>query len=132
MASVDLTEPVYMDLATLKIDADNYESAISSAQFTPTSSVVFTGINGRKISKGKWTLAVDHAQDWKTATSLSNYLHAHEGESKEVVLIPEGGGPSFTATIAIAAGTIGGPADTLAASSVSFESSKPVITPAAP
>lgn len=127
MPEVDLAEPVYMDLATLKIDADNYEAAISSASFTPNSSVVFTGINGKKISRSKWQLAIDHAQDWATSESLSNYLHAHEGESKTVVLVPATGGPSFTATIAIAAGTIGGTADTLAASSVTFESSRPVI-----
>jgi len=126
MANVDLDAPIYMDLATLKIDADNYESAISAATFTPNSSVVFTGINGRKISRSKWQLAVEHAQDWETATSLSNYLLEHEGESKEVVLVPASGGPSFTATIAIAAGTIGGTADTLASSSVTFESSRPV------
>lgn len=127
MPEVDLSEPVYMDLATLKIDVDNYEAAISSATFTPNSSVVFNGINGKKVSRSKWQLAVEHAQDWETAESLSNYLHAHEGESKTVVLVPTAGGPSFTATIAIAAGTIGGAADTLASSSVTFESSRPII-----
>lgn len=127
--------PITVNAATLKIDADNYEAAIGSAVFTPsTKTSSFTAINGQTYQSqapATWTLDVNFAQDFETAGSLSNYLHAHEGESKEAVLTEVESGATFTATISIAPGAIGDAAGSIAQSKVSLGSTKPVVTPAA-
>jgi hypothetical protein len=136
MAKIALPEPLVLANATIKIATDNYEAATSGVTFTPsvpTSTVAFKAIDGSAYSKttqgaSTWVCGIDFAQDWKTTGSLSNYLHDHEGEEVEAVFVPEAGTgmPSFTATITIQPGAIGGAADGVATASVSLPSTKPV------
>lgn len=134
MTSVPL-EPVTINSATLMIDSDNYEAAIGSAIFTPsTKSSSFAAINGDTVTSqanSTWVLDLTYAQDFATATSLANYLHANEGKSKSATFVPNTGGPTITATLVIAPGAIGDAAGSIAQSKVSLGSTKPVITPAA-
>lgn len=135
MAKIALT-PTVLKNATMKVAADNYEAAISEAAFVPavaSSSVSFKGIDGSTYSEtttqaSTWTLNLTYAQDFTLATSLSNYLHAHEGEEVEAVFVPEEGSglPEFTSTITIVPGQIGGPVDTVLTSTVSLPATKPV------
>lgn len=133
MTNIALT-PVTVNAATLKIDADNYEAAIGSAVFTPsTKTSSFVAINGltyQSQSPSTWTLDLNYAQDFETAASLANYLHANEGASKAAVLTEVASGATFTATISIAPGAIGDAAGSIAQSKVSLGSTKPVIAPA--
>jgi hypothetical protein len=71
---------------------------------------------------------LEYAQDRATPESLSNYLLAHVGEEVAAVFVPEAGSgmPSFTATLTVVPGQIGGAVDQVAVSSVSLPSTKPV------
>jgi len=136
MTKVALAEPLVLANATIKVGTDNYEAATSGVTFTPTiptSTVAFKGIDGSAYSKttqgaSTWVCTIDYAQDWKTPGSLSNYLHDNEGTEVEAVFVPEDGSgmPSFTATITVQPGAIGGAADAVATGSVSLPSTKPV------
>lgn len=130
MTSIALA-PVTINAATLMIDADNYEAAIGSAIFTPsTKTSSFVAINGQTYqsqSPSTWTLDITYAQDFETAASLANYLHTNEGSSKQAVLTEVASGKTFTATITIAPGAIGDAAGSIAQSKVSLGSTKPVI-----
>ena len=114
--------------ALLKVDADNYEKHVSSVTFTPNTSQ----LNWQSITPSgafsdstspTWTCAISYAQDWKTANSLSQYLLANSGESKTVVFYPLGDGigmPTFTATLKIVPGPIGGDVNTVQVGTVTM------------
>jgi len=129
--------PIVLKNATFKVGTDNYEAATSGVTFVPstsTSTVTFKGLTPTAsfsfptTSPSEWVCNIDYAQDWSTATSLSNYLHDHEGETVTVEFVPEAGtgAPSFTADVTIAPGQIGGSVDQVATSSVSLGCTKPV------
>lgn len=126
-------QPIILADAALTLDSGAYEGQISGAVFTPSSSpVTFTAINGdvhTLATKATWTLDLTYAQDWEDATSLSDYLHAHEGEVVSAVFEPVDGGRSFTANVTITPGAIGASDTTAVASStVSLGSTKPVAS----
>lgn len=133
MTAVALAAPFAMNDATLKIDADSFEAAVTSVKFTPAPAIAtIPTINGDSTpvaGASQWTLAVGYAQDHKTPSSLARYLHDNEGLSKTVTFEPQGavtGDPTFTATVTIVAGEIGGDANSPARSSVNMPSSRPV------
>lgn len=131
MTSIDLS-PVTINAATLMIDTDNYEAAVGSAVFTPsTKTSSFTAIDGTTVqsqSPSTWVLDLTFAQDFETAGSLSNYLHSNEGQSKTAVFKETATGKSFTSTITIAPGAIGDAAGSIAQSKVSMGCTKPVVS----
>jgi len=100
--------PFTMDNCTLKIDADNYEKAITRVEFVPTS--IFESIDGSEVYA--WDANLEYVQDWETAGSLSNYLAQNAGSKKAVEFVPLGadGGFKFTATLTLKPGSIGGAA----------------------
>lgn len=128
--------PLYMSNATLKVAADNYEAAVSSVTFTPSTSVAtFKGLTPTAVfkhaSSSEWVCEVAFVQDWATAGSLSNYLFEHEGETVSVDFEPEAGGPTITASVVIVPGSIGGAVDAFATSSVQLGvNGKPTIAAA--
>jgi hypothetical protein len=68
-----------------------------------------------------WTLELSFVQDWDSATSLSRYLYANQGSEVAVTLQPkDASGPSFTMTVHVVPGTVGGDTRAFAASSVSL------------
>jgi hypothetical protein len=108
---------------SIKIDVDNYESAISAFSMTPNSSIstwkggtpadVFSD-----ITSPTWVCDLTVAQDWVTPTSLALYLLNNTGKSVDVEFFPLGTGPSFTATLILASPVIGGAIDAWGESSV--------------
>jgi len=135
----DITpEPLFLSNSIATIGTDNYEAAINSATFTPsTSTVTFKGLKPGSVftrqTAATWVCELQFVQDWETVGSLSNYLHEHEGESVQFVLVPEADGPTVTATIIITPGAIGGAVDTFGVATVSLGvDGKPVIAPAVP
>lgn len=135
MAAVAVA-PIVLKNATLKVAADNYESGVSEVSFVPSTAqttLSFKGINGATHSEtttqgSTWVCNLTYAQDWETPTSLSNYLHANEGEEVAVEFVPEAGSgqPAFTATITVVPGQIGGPVDQVLTATVSLPSTKPL------
>lgn len=130
-------EPIVLKNCTVKIDADSYEAATSSVTFVPsvaTSTVTFKGLTPTArfsfptAEPSEWVANIDYAQDWQTAESLANYLHEHEGDEVACEFVPEAGSgmPSFTSTLTIVPGQIGGAVDAVAVSSVSLPATKPV------
>jgi hypothetical protein len=134
---IDLTSPYAMKQATLVIGADDYSSAVSQAEFQPsTSSSSWTAINGHSVqlpSTATWVLALGLAQD-DDPGGLSRYLLAHEGEQVAVKLTPVVGGTVWDATVTLTPGAIGGTAGAdLAVAQVNLPViGKPVPTDPAP
>ncbi len=121
------------------VDADDYQAGCSQVQFDPASSTsTWQGLTPTATftdaSTATWTCTVAYAQDWETPDSLAQYLHAHEGESVDVVFKPKSGsGPSFEATVIIAPGTIGGTVNQWTVATVTLGvSGKPTLVPTAP
>lgn len=133
-------KPLFLRNCTVSIGTDSYEQAISSVTFTPSASTVtFKGLTPDAVfnfaTPSTWVAALAFAQDWSTAGSLSNYLHAHEGESVVMTFKPaldDLTSPTVTANITVVPGAIGGAQGAVAVSQVSLPvSGKPEITPAA-
>lgn len=118
-------EPLYMDAADLNIAGDDYAAHISGASFVPsTSTVTWQGAKPAAVftrqTRATWVLNLNFAQDWESAKSLSQYLHANEGTITPIVLTPVSGGKSFTADVIIAPGTIGAEINQFGTSSISL------------
>ncbi len=71
-----------------------------------------------------WTCQMRLAQDFGT-DGLAKYLLDNEGEEVEAEFTPVAGGPTFYATLTLAAPQIGGDIDTYGESTVTHTSSKP-------
>lgn len=134
MATIAVTPLVLKDYL-IKIDADNYEKAVSAVILTPpsASAVTWQGPVGEDHSdeseSGAWTCQVDYAQDWETAGSLSAYLFDHAGEEATVEFVPRSGAglPKFTVDLVLRSGPVGGQTRQFATSSVTMTcKAKPV------
>jgi hypothetical protein len=114
----------------LTIEADNYAAHVSSALLTPSTDVPVLKWQGMTptsaFSEGgsvstSWAFAINMAQDWQTADSLSQYLFDNAGQVKTFTLTPQKGkGKSFTFDATIVPGQIGGDVNTVAVSPVSM------------
>ena len=118
-------QPILMGNASLTFGADGYQAHVSSATFTPTSSVVtWKGLSPAAVfsfgANATWTLDLELAQDWETASALSRYLYENEGQTVAVVFEPVDGGASVTADVIITPGAIGGAVDAVATATVSL------------
>jgi len=105
--------PLYFDDVVLTIDGDDYSPAASKATLTPnTTSTMFHGLkpdDNFPASSTDWSLALSYVQDWDSAESLSRYLFANQGSDIATTLKPKSGsGPSFTMTLHIVPGSVGG------------------------
>ena len=130
-------QPFVLKDVLLVIGADNYEKQVSTVEFAPTASIVsWKGLNPTAVytdvSNATWVCNLTYAQDWETPNSLSGVLFDSEGTTKVVTFKPKSGsGPSFTATLTITPGTIGGAGDATAVATVSLGVvGKPVRVPA--
>lgn len=117
--------PFIMKDCTLTVAADSYEAHVSAVELVPSSSTVnWKGLTPAAVfsfgTNATWVANLSFAQDWATANSLSRYLFENEGEEIEAVFEPVAGGPSVTATLLIAPGSIGGAVDSVAVSTVSL------------
>lgn len=122
--------PILMGNATVKIggtSGNNYEGAVSSVEFTPSSTAVnFKGLTPSAVftyaTNATWQLALSFAQDWDTSTSLSNYLFDNQGKTVQVDVYPTAGTgkKGFTAQVIITPGSIGGAVDSVAVATVTL------------
>ncbi len=122
-------QPIILTDIVLTVEADNYEAHVSRVEFVPTTSIVkWKGLTPSSVfqfpTSSDWALNLDYAQDWSTEDSLSQYLFDNEGTSKVVTFKPKkpatGTAPTWTATVFITPGAIGGAIDTVAAASVTL------------
>lgn len=133
MVSVAVKPFILRDV-DLVIGVDNYEAHVSEVTFTPTAAQVnWTGLAGNTVAAtatATWVVTLGYAQDWDTANSLSQYLHANEGTTVAIQFTPGDGEGSFDANVALSPGSIGGVAGVFATSTVSLGCDKPVFTAA--
>lgn len=118
-------EPLFISESTLTMGLDDYAAHISGAQFVPSSSTVTwkgakRGSAFSRQTSPTWALTLNYAQDWESASSLSKYLLAHEGESITIELAPIDGGQAFEAEVIITPGAIGGEVDSFGTTSVTL------------
>lgn len=128
--------PLVMKDVTLTIGTDDYKKHVDQVTFTPSAQTqTWTGLGGNShtdVGTATWSCVLNYVQDWETTDSLSQYLLENEGESVSVTFKPKSGsGPSFTATVTITPGAIGGSVNAYATTSVTLGSTKPVLVPAA-
>lgn len=114
MAVIPLTKPYVMNDATFVVAADNYEAALSQVQLDPTvQTSTWSAINGDKRrgqARAEWSVTLGLAQDLDPDGFL-RYLHDHEGEVVDAVLVPiAAGGVSVEVSLWIAPASIGGTA----------------------
>lgn len=131
--------PLFLNDIVMQIGtSDSFETAISSATFTPSNKLVtFQGGTPDSVfnfpGPTTWTLDLEYAQDWDTTGSLSNYLHANEGAVVAAVFTPKEGDsetPTVTANIIITPGSIGGDIGAVGTAKVSLGlNGRPVIVP---
>lgn len=125
MAEIDV-QPIVLKDMVLKIGADDFAAAVSSAIITPAGGLVTwkglkpTSVHSFPIAP-TFTLDLEYAQDWAGTTSLSRYLWDHQGEKiEDVVLEPESGvGTRWTFDMLVATGAVGGAVDTVGTATVS-------------
>lgn len=129
--------PLLMKDVVLSLGADDYASHASAVTFTPTVAVLtWQGLSPEAtitdVSKATWTCGITYAQDWTAADSLARFLYENEGDAVPVTFRPRNGiGPSFTATVTIAPGAIGGVVNAFAEGTVTLGCDRPVLVPAA-
>lgn len=139
MVAIAVKPHVLKDVV-MSIGTDDYEGHVSSALLSPaattpqlqwqglTPSASFSESGSTTVA---WTFAINAAQDWETANSLSQYLFDHVGEVKTVSLSPQRGvGKTFTFDVTIIPGQIGGDVNTVAVAPVTMNvDGVPVMTP---
>lgn len=122
-------QPILLTNIDLKIAADNYEAALSKVQFDPATAIVkWKGLTPASVfnfsTSADWTVTLEFAQDWSTTNSLGQYLLANAGKTVVMTFKPQkpatGTSPTWTASVIIAPGAIGGAVDTVATASVTL------------
>lgn len=126
--------PLVLRDCLLTIDADNYEKHVSGVKWTPNVSTedwrgVSPGTGFSEPGEPRWSIQLPYVQDWETTNSFAQYLHEHVGQSVVMTFTPvKGSGrKTFTATVRIIPGAIGGDVDEYATESVTMPSSAPAI-----
>jgi hypothetical protein len=127
MAIINVT-PFVMKNAVITFVADDYSKAVSSATLTPSGGITtFKGLKTDAVytfaQNVTWTLDLEYAQDWSTATSLSRYLFANQGQNVACTVNVNdvaSGETSWAMTVSITAGAVGGAIDSVAVATVSL------------
>lgn len=129
-------QPIYLKDVVLTVDGDTYEKHVSGVTFTPSvTSATWKGLEPSavftNVGASTWMIDLAYAQDWETTDSLSAYLFANEGEEITLSFVPVSGGGTWSATVIIVPGAVGGAVDSYATSSVSLPvQGRPTFTPA--
>lgn len=106
-------------------DVGDYEASLSKVEIVPSVSVqVWKGLTPSAVFQDvpapEWTCNIDHAQDWETASSFSQYCLANVGKKVTAKFTPKTGGKAATVTITILPGSIGGGVGAFATASVAL------------
>lgn len=123
--------PLILRDVIMTIAGNDYQAACSEVTITPSvSPLVWKGLARnvhQSVPDATWAAAITFAQDWDTTGALSAYLMDNEGTAVSVTFKPRaGGGASFTTTLTITPGAIGGKVDTYGETSVTLPATKPV------
>jgi hypothetical protein len=128
--------PLFLKDTLFSVAADNYEAALSACTFTPAASTsTWQGLTPTASftfsTTATWTVTLTYAQDWSSATSLSRYLFDNEGKEVVVKFAPVKGAttaPTFTATVIVTPGAVGGSVNATAEATVTLAlKGKPVL-----
>ena len=118
----EIVNAAYFPAGTITVGTDGYKAAVTSAELVPTTPTeVIRDIGGGiTVVSGppEWALGLNFMQDLKTTNSFSQYLITNQGTKKTIVYTPLATGKTFTVTVLIIAGAVGGPANAIAKSSV--------------
>ncbi|PYY57773.1 hypothetical protein DEJ17_09745 [Curtobacterium sp. MCSS17_011] len=130
-----MSNTIYMKQVTFTVAAHDYATQLSSVALTPnTTTATWAGFNGatqKNTAAADWSADLTFGQDW-SADGFSRYLYENEGEEVEVVFAPKSGGPTFTATVTLTPGSVGGATNTYVESTVSLPvNGKPELSTAA-
>ncbi|WP_433586367.1 hypothetical protein [Microbacterium hydrocarbonoxydans] len=132
-------KPFVLKDVLFQVETDNYEAHLSQVQFDPSSSIqTWQGLTPASVhtdaTTATWQGILAYAQDWETPNSFSRYLYDHEGEEIDVVFKPRSGsGPSFSVTIIVTPGSIGGTVNAFATASVTVGcKGRPELVPVTP
>lgn len=116
------TTPYIIGKSELTIEADNFTSAVNSAQLVPTTpTAVHRDIGGGiKVIAGTptWVLDLGAAQDWAADSSLVHYLRLNHGVTKSAKLTPVDGGRGVTVQLVCLSTSVGGAAAAIANTTV--------------
>lgn len=129
-------QPIYLKDVVLTVDGDTYEKHVSGVTFTPSvTSATWKGLEPSavftNVGSSTWMIDLAYAQDWETTDSLSAYLFANEGAEITLSFVPVTGGGTWSATVIIVPGAVGGAVDSYAVSTVSLPvQGRPTFTPA--
>jgi len=129
-------QPIYLKDVVLTVDGDTYEKHVSGVTFTPSvTSATWKGLEPTavftNVGSSTWMIDLAYAQDWETTDSLSAYLFANEGAEITLSFVPVTGGGTWSATVIIVPGAVGGAVDSYAVSTVSLPvQGRPTFTPA--
>lgn len=129
-------QPIYLKDVVLTVDGDTYEKHVSGVTFTPTvTSATWKGLEPSavftNVGSSTWMIDLAYAQDWETADSLSAYLFDNEGAEITLSFVPVSGGGTWSATVIIVPGAVGGAVDSYAVATVSLPvQGRPTFTPA--
>lgn len=114
---------ILMKNVTFKVASTDYSTQLSSVAFTPNASTVtwagFNGATQKSTAAADWQADVTFGQDW-SASGFSKYLFDNEGKSVVATFAPVAGGPTFTATVTLTPGSVGGAVNAYAESSVTL------------
>jgi len=130
-------QPIYLKDIVLSVAGSDFEKHVSSVTFTPSvATATWKGLEPTavftNVGASTWMVDLAYAQDWDTTGSLSQYLFSNEGAEVTLTFEPVAGGASWTATVIIVPGAVGGAVDSYAEATVSLPvQGKPSFTPAA-
>lgn len=125
MAAIPVN-PFALTDAIVKVAADTFEAAISAIEFVPTvPTFSFAGLTPAAqfnfSGAPSWVVNLSGAQDWATATSLSNYLLANAGKTVEMQFAPIKGGKAYKANVTLVPTSIGGAVNSVPVFSVTLQ-----------
>lgn len=126
---------IFMKNVTFKVASTDYSTQLSSVALTPNATTAtwagFNGATQKNTAAADWQADLTFGQDWSTG-GFSKYLFDNEGKSVVATFAPVAGGPTFTATVTLTPGSVGGGVNAYAESSVSLPiDGKPTVTAAA-
>lgn len=122
-----ITNAAYFPAGTVSIGVDEYTTAIESCILDPKTPVTVINDVGGGVNAVAgvpvWTAVLAILQDLITASSLSQYLIANAGQVKTLAYRPQAGtgAKTFTVSVLIVPGAIGGAGGALAKASVTLQ-----------
>jgi len=124
---------------TLTLGAVSFAGQSTSVELTPPKSktsgsdeVLDGTVLGDDTSSDPWVLAIEAIQDFTDPAGLLKFLFDNEGDTVTYSWKPNATGPTFTGSVVVVSGGIGGAVATRLKTKIEMNcTAKPVWTPAA-